>query len=142
MPGRRLLHLLAAEVEERPHLAPGIAGDDRVADLERAAGDEHGRDRAAADVEAALDDRPRSLRLGVRLELELGVGDEQDLLEEIVEPLAGLGGDVGELRRPAPLLRLEPVRDELLADLLRVGVGLVDLVDGDDDRHLGGAARG
>ena len=140
--GRRLLHLLAAEVEERAHLAPGVAGDDRVADAERAARDEHGRDRAAADVEAALDDRPGGLRLRVCLELELGVGDEQDLLEEVVEPLAGLGGDVGELRRPSPLLGLEVVRDELLAHLLRVGLGLVDLVDGDEHRHLGGAARG
>ena len=31
------------------------------------------------------------------------------------------------------------MRDELLAHLLRVGLGLVDLVDGDDDRNLGGA---
>ena len=119
-----------------PQASPG---DDRVADLERAAGDEHGGDGAAADVEAALDDRPGSLCLGVGVELELGVGDEQDLLEEVVEPLAGLGGDVGELRRPSPLLRLEVVRDELLANLLRVGLGLVDLVDGDEHRDLGRA---
>ena len=33
---------------------------------------------------------------------------------EVVEPLAGLRRDVGELRRAAPLLRLEPVLDELL----------------------------
>ena len=69
--------------------------------------DEHRGDRAAADVQTAFDDRPGGLRLCVGVELELGVRDEQDLLEEIVDPLAGLGGDVGELRRPAPLLRLE-----------------------------------
>jgi hypothetical protein len=55
--GPRLLHLLAAEVVERAHLAPRVAGDDRVADTERAAVDEHRRNRPAADVEARLDDR-------------------------------------------------------------------------------------
>ena len=35
--------LLAAVVVERAHAAPGVAGDDRVADLERAAVDEHRR---------------------------------------------------------------------------------------------------
>ena len=60
--GRRSLHLLAAVVVERAHLAPGVAGDDRVADVERAAVDEHRRDRAAADVEARLDDRARTPR--------------------------------------------------------------------------------
>ena len=48
----RLLHLVAAEVVKRAHLPPRIARDDRVTDVERAAMDEHGRDGAAADVEA------------------------------------------------------------------------------------------
>src|SRR4051794_36002992 len=57
-----LLHLLAAVVVERAHLAPGVAGDERVADLEGAAVDEHRRDGPAPDVEARLDDRTRGLR--------------------------------------------------------------------------------
>ena len=44
--------LLAAIVVERADAAPGVAGDDRVTDAERAAMDEHRRDGAAADVEA------------------------------------------------------------------------------------------
>src|SRR5262249_33685275 len=39
----RLLQLLPAIVVERAHLAPGVAGDDRIADAERAAMDEHRR---------------------------------------------------------------------------------------------------
>src|SRR5207237_7851284 len=54
----RLLELLAAEVVERAHLAPGVTGDDRVANAQRAAVDQHGRDRAPADVQARFDDRP------------------------------------------------------------------------------------
>ena len=49
--GPGLLELLAAEAVERAHLAPGVAGDDRVADLQRAAVHEHRRHRAASNVE-------------------------------------------------------------------------------------------
>ena len=49
-----------------------------------------------------------------------------------------LGGDVDEDRRPAPLLGLQPELRQLGAHALGIGVGAVDLVDGDDDRHLGG----
>ena len=82
---------------------------------------------------------PEASALAFACELELGVGDEQDLLQQVVDALAGLGGHVRELRRPAPLLGLELVRHQLLPDLLRVGLGLVDLVHGDEHRNLGGA---
>src|SRR5579862_241215 len=128
---------LAAVVVQRAHAAPRVAGDDGVADLDRAARDQHRRDRAAADVLARLDDRARRLGLRVRLQDELGVGDEQDLLQEVVEALALLGGDLGELRRPAPCLGLQSLVRELAEDAVGVRVRQVDLVDGDDDRHLG-----
>ncbi len=54
----RLLDLLPAEVVEGADPAPGVTGHDRIADLERAALDEHRRDRATPDVEPGLDDRP------------------------------------------------------------------------------------
>ena len=107
-PGPRLLDPLAAIVVERAHAAPGVAGDDRVADLQRAALDEHRRDRAAADVEARLDDRARRLGGRVRAQVELGVGDEQDPLEQVVEVLALLRRDARDLDVAAPLLRLQP----------------------------------
>src|SRR5205085_1900297 len=80
-----LLQLLALVVVERTHFAPRVAGDDRVADLERPALHEHRGDRAAADVEPRFDDRTRRLRVRIRTQVELGVGDEQDSLEQIVE---------------------------------------------------------
>ncbi len=64
-PGRRGVDLLAAVVVERADAPPGVAGDDRVADLQRAALDQHRRDGAAADVDARLDDRAGGLGLGV-----------------------------------------------------------------------------
>src|SRR5262249_26216160 len=64
-PRARLLDLLAAIVVEGAHAAPGVAGDDRVAHPKGSALDEHGGDRAAADVQSRLDDRARSLERGV-----------------------------------------------------------------------------
>ena len=105
-----LLHLLAAIVVERADLAGGVPGDDRVADAERPALDEHRRHGSAADVEARLDDRPGRLGVRVRPQVELGVGDEEDLLEELVEVGLLLRGDLGELRRAAPVLGLQALR--------------------------------
>ena len=49
-----------------------------------------------------------------------------------------LGRDVDELGVAAPVGRREALLGELAADAVRVGALLVDLVDGDHDRHLGG----
>ena len=111
--GMRLADLLAAIVVERAHLAGGVACDDRVADAQRAALDEHRRDRPAADVETRLDDRARRLGVRVRAEVELGVRDEQDLLEQLLEVRLLLGRDGGELRVAAPVLGLEALGGEL-----------------------------
>src|SRR5207248_2155264 len=107
--GLRFLDALAGVARERAHLAPGVARDDRVADVERAALDEHRRDRPAADVETRLDDRPRGRRVRVRLRVDLDVGDEQDLLDQVVEALLLLRRDLRVLRLPTPLLGLQPL---------------------------------
>ena len=134
----RLLDALAAVVEHRADLAPDGAGDDGVADLERAALDEHAGDRAAAGVELGLDHGAGGGGVRVRAEL-LEVGDEHDHLEQVVEPVLGLGRDVGVDGLAAPLLGVEVVVGELGADAVRVGALLVDLVDRDQHRHVGGA---
>ena len=54
-----------------------------------------------------------------------------------VDALAGHRGDVDEDRLAAPLFGLEAELAELALDALGVGARLVDLVDRDDDRHLG-----
>ena len=109
-PGLGLLHLLAAVVVERADLAGGVARDDRVADAQRAALDEHRRDGAAPDVESRLDDRTGRLGLRVRAKVELGVRDEQHLLEQLLEARLLLRGDLGELRRRRPSPRAEALR--------------------------------
>ncbi len=51
----------------------------------------------------------------------------------------GLGADVDELDLAAPLGGLQAVLGHLGAHALGLRALLVDLVDGNDDRHLGGA---
>ena len=65
------------------------------------------------------------------------LGDEQQHVEEVVEADALLGAGLDEDGVAAPLLGHEAVLGELLLDAVDVGVGLVDLVDHDDDRHAG-----
>ena len=74
-------------VDERADPAPRGAGDDRIADLERAALDEHGGDRATTDVEVGLEHDAGGPTLGVGPEV-LDLGDEQEVLEQLVDAVA------------------------------------------------------
>src|SRR5215211_4481313 len=131
------LDLLAVLVEHGPDPPEGGAGGDRVPDVQGAPADQDGRHRAAALVQVGLDDRALGAPVGVGLEVQLHVGDQQDGLDQGVEVLLGLGRDVHELGLAAVLLGHQVVLGQLLADLGRVGVGLIDLVDRDHDRDPG-----
>src|SRR3954467_12305432 len=132
------LELVAVLVEQRPDATVGVAGHDGVALAQRAALDEHRGDGAAALVQLALDDHTLRVLLGVRAQVQRGVGGQQDRREQLVEALVGGRGDVDEHRVAAVLLGHQPVLGELLTDLGGVGPLLVDLVDRDHDRHVGG----
>ena len=84
---------------------------------------------------------PTALRPGVALGAR-DVGDQADHLQQQVEVDALLGGDFDEdgafLAGARPLFGNQAAIGELLLDAIGVGFGLVDLVDGHDDRHVGG----
>src|SRR3954464_13776114 len=133
-----LLELVAVLVEQRPDASVGVAGHDRVALAQRAALDQHRGDGAPALVQLALDDHTLRVLADVGAQVQRGVGGQQDRREQVVETLTGGRGDVDEHRVAAVLLGHQPVLGELLPDLAGVGPLLVDLVDRDHDRHLGG----
>ena len=133
----RLLDAVAEEVVHRAHLAPVRAGDERVADVQRAALDQHRDDGAAARVELGLDDHAGGFGVLVGAQL-LDLGHHEDRVEQVVEALLRLRRDVDELRLAAPFDRLQAELRHLGADAVGLRALLVDLVDGDEDRHLGG----
>ena len=105
--------------------------------MQRAALDQHGRDRSAAAVELRLDDGAfgRPVRIGLEVE---NFRLQPDGFEQPVE--IGLLGrrhlDVEHVA--AERFDLHLVLQQLGAHALGLGIGLVDLVDRDDHRHLGG----
>ena len=81
---------------------------------------------------------PLASASGLALEL-LEVGDDEDRVEQVVEALLGLGRHVDELGVAAPVGGLQVELRHLGAHARRVGALLVDLVDRDEDRDVGGA---
>ena len=131
---RGLLERRALEVAHGAHAAAGFAGDDGVADADAAAQDQHGCHDAAPGVDLRLDDVAAGRGVGVGLQVG-HLGHEQQHVEEVVEAQALLGARLDEDGLATPLLGHDAVLGELLLDLLGVGLGLVDLVHDDDDRH-------
>ena len=99
-------HRLAAIVLQQAHAAPFRAGHDDVADMQRAALDQHGGDRAAALVELGLDHRAFGGAVGIGLEVE-NFGLQQDGFFQLVEIGALGGGDFDRLRFAAQFFDLD-----------------------------------
>jgi len=100
--------------------------------------DEHGAHGAAALVQLGLNNVAAGGLVGIGLEFHhLGLQGEK--LEQFIETLVGLGGNLGADGVAAPFLGLQAELGELAHDAVGVGAGLVDLVDGHDDRHIGSA---
>ena len=133
-----LCDLLAVLVDHGAHAAVGGAGDDGVSDPEGSGLDQHRRDRTATLVELGLDRDTAGVLVRVRTQVETRVGGEQHRIQKVLDARALPGRHVDEHHVAAVLLRDETVLGELLAHPARVRVGLVDLVDGNDDRNLGG----
>ena len=131
-----LLDAGARVVDQRADAAPFGAGHDDVADAQRAALDQHGRDRTAAAIELGLDHGAFGRAVGIGLEVEQ-FGLQRDRLEQLVEVLALVLAETSTSSVSPPSdLDLDLVLQQFGAHALRLGVGLVDLVDRDDHRHL------
>ena len=134
--GPHFVHALVTLVEECLHAAEVRTGQHHVALLERTVAHKHRGHVAAPLVERRLDDRARSLAVGVGFEFE-HVGLEQHLLQKVGNADALFGGDVLALILAAPFFHEEVHGSQSLLNLVGVGVGLIYLVDGEDDGHVG-----
>ena len=133
-----LFDLAALVVEHGAHAAAEHAAHEGVALMERAFLDEHGRHGAAALVELGFHDVAASRLVRVGREFE-DVGLEGQHFEHFVEAFAGLGGNLTDHGVPAPVFGHEAEGGEFLKHAVRVGRGLVHLVDRNHDWHAGGA---
>ena len=79
-----LAHLFAGGVEQRPHPAELLAGDDRVPGVQDAALDKHRGDGAAALLDARFEHHAGCRADLRRLEVE-HLGLQQDRLEQLVD---------------------------------------------------------
>src|SRR3984893_1217291 len=131
------LYLLAAIVEQRPDLAEAVSNHEVVADAQRAALHQHGRNRTAALLEVGVDHGAGGQLGRVGLQV-LEVRDQEDHLEQLGQSGLLLGRDGAHDGLPTPFLGHEALVGEALLDSVRVGALLIDLVDRHDDRHLRG----
>ena len=99
---------------------------------------QNGGYRTAPAVELGFDhgSHGRTARVGLQV---AHIRHEQNHFQQQIEVLLGFGGNRHHDRIAAPIFRQQAAVAELLLDPLRLRVALVDLVDGHDDGHLGGA---
>ena len=132
------LDLLSGFVEQRAHAAVLHAAHHIVAFLQRAILYQQRRHWPAALVQGRLDHHSGCTACGCSGQLH-HFGLQQHRVEQRVHTVAGLGRQRHHLHVAAVFLRHQFVRDQVLLDAIGIGVGLVDLVDRHDHRHLGGA---
>ena len=65
------------------------------------------------------------------------IGDQADHFQQQIEVLLLLRRDIDEYGRAAPRFRNQSAIAQLLLHAVRLRIGLVDLVHGHDDRHVG-----
>ena len=130
-------HLLVALVDQGAHAAPVGAGDDDVAALQRAALDQHGGHGAAAAVELGLDHHAFGGAVGVGACRSITSACSRIASIRSSRPIFLVAETSIDLGVAAQALDHDLVLQQLVDHPGRVGVGLVDLVDGHDDRRAG-----
>ncbi|CRJ83336.1 hypothetical protein BN1708_016985, partial [Verticillium longisporum] len=104
---------------------------------DRAALDEHRR-RLAVLLDARLEHPALAQAVGLGTDVE-NLRQRRNVLLEVVHALARLAADAHDLHVAAKVLNLDAVPREVRLDLVDARVLLVDLVDGHNHGHLGGA---
>ena len=134
-----LLDTIAHEVEHRPYPAVRRSGEHGIALLERPATQQQRGDRTASGVAFPLYNVPARRGFGVRLQV-LELGDDQDVLQKLIDAFAGLRRHRHRYGIPAVDLGYELPFGELPETPVLVRVRNVDLVEGHDHGDAGGLA--
>ena len=138
---RRRLDRPAAVVDERAHLADDRAGDERVADVQRAVLHEDRRHRARGrDRSSTSSTVPDALRFGFAFSSPMSVTSRT--ISSSRSRFCFFFAETSTMTVVPPHASgTRPELGELALDVVGVRARLVDLVDRHDDRHVGGLAR-
>ena len=128
----------AVLVHHGANAAISRARNDGVTDAEGSRLDEHGCHSATAFVEASLDGNTAGSLVRVGAQVETSICGEQNGIKKSIDVQTGESRDVDEHDVSSVLLSDQTKFGELLTNLGRVGVGLVDLVDSNNDGHASG----
>ena len=134
--GCRFLDALAPVVEHGADAARVNSGHKGISLMQSSALDYNCRDNAAALVDARLKDFSFGAAIPNSLKLK-HFGLEQNRVQKVVDALALQGADVYVLSVSAPIFGRKAKLCKLGANAVWIGVGLVYLVDRDDNRNLG-----
>ena len=130
--------VLVERVVHRLDAAVRLAADDDVAHAQRAVLHEHLGDDAAIGFllcfEAGADGRP--VRIGLVF-VQLGHGEQR--FQQLVDAGALGGAGLHDFDFAAPFAGLQLVGAQARVNAVEIDAGQVDLVQRDDDRHLGRA---
>ena len=135
--GTGLVQRAAAIVEHGANLAEDVADDKVFAGVQGSVVDQHGSHRAASAIQLGFQHGAGGEALGRCLEL-LHVRHQADHLHELVEIGVLLRRNIDEDGVAAPVFGQQSTVGQLLLDPVGLRLRLVDLVDGDDERNLGG----
>ena len=136
---------MSVVVEQGANPAIAVAADDDVADVQGSLLDQHGRQHAPALGERGFQAGAGGRAVGIGLEL-VQFGDGLERGQQVGDSRPGDGRGLDDLDVAAPLHGVKALLRELAVNLVDVrggvDVGQVDLVQGHDDRHLGGLGVG
>ncbi len=125
----------ATIVKHGAHFAEHIADNKVVAVVQRSVLYQHGRHRTTAAIELGF--QHGAARQTFRHSLQIAeIGNQADHLHQQIEIGLLLRRNIDEHRAAAPVFRHQAAIGQLLLDALGHGIGLIDLVDRDDDRHV------
>ena len=128
---------VSAIVKHGSNLAVDVAYNEIVAGVERAVLHEDGGHRAAAAIEFGFEHDARCSAFWSGLQLR-EIGDQADHFEQKIQIGFLFRRDVDENRFAAPVFRHQAAIGELFLHAIGHGVGLVDLVDCDNDGNFRG----
>ena len=114
-----------------------VTHDDRITHVQRAALNDDGGNRSTSAVEVSLDGDTLSIHIRIRHQLERCIRGKQNCFKQLVDVLALLRRNIHEHGISTPFFWGETVFGHLATDLLRVRAFFINLVDSDDDRHIG-----